>query len=210
MAGNNVCKICRRMGQKLFLKGEKCSSPKCPIVKRPYPPGQKGKRRKRGLSEYGKALREKQKLREWYGLSERQFKKYINEILAKRGKVADAAQEVIKKLEKRLDNVVMRLGFAPSRAQARQLIGHGYFKIRGRECNIPSFEVKKGDVISMRKEKAGKPFVKELSVYLKKVQPPSWLKLDPQKMEGEVIGEPSPEESGVPSEISSIFEFYSR
>ena len=198
------------MGQKLFLKGEKCSSPKCPIVRKPYPPGQKGKRRKRGPSEYGKELMEKQKLREWYGMSERQFKKYIREVLAERGRVADTALELIKKLEKRLDNVVVRLGFSHSRAQARQLISHGYFLVRGRPCNIPSFEVKKGDVISLKKQKQKKPFFKELSVSLKKVQPPSWLSLDPKKMEGKVVGEPSFEESGVPAEISSIFEFYSR
>lgn len=199
------------MGQKLFLKGEKCFSPKCPIIKKPYPPGQKAKRRRRrGASEYGKELMEKQKLRRWYGMSERQFKKYIREVLAERGKVADTAQELIKKLEKRLDNVVMKLGFSHSRAQARQLISHGYFLVRGRPCNIPSFEVKKGDVISVKKEKQKKPFFKALAVSLKKVQSPSWLHLDPKKMEGKVVEEPSIEESGAPAEISSIFEFYSR
>ncbi|MCD6500846.1 30S ribosomal protein S4 [bacterium] len=210
MEKNSVCKICRRIGEKLFLKGEKCSSPKCPLVKKPYPPGQKTKKRKTGLSEYGKELREKQKLREWYGISERQFKKYIKEILAKRGKVKDTALELIKKLEKRLDNVVMRLGFASSRAQARQLINHSYFLVNGKPCNIPSFEVSKGDVVSLKKEKQSKPFLKELSVTLKKVQPPSWLSLNARKMEGKVIAEPSLTESGVPAETSSIFEFYSR
>lgn len=198
------------MGQKLFLKGEKCSSPKCPIIKKPYPPGQKAKRRTRRVSEYGKELREKQKLRNWYGVSERQFKKYIKQILTERGKVEDTALELIKKLEKRLDNVVLRLGFARSRAQARQLISHGYFLVRGRPCNIASFEVRKGDVISLKKQKQAKPLFKELSISLKKFQPPSWLRLDSKKMEGEVIGEPSFEESGAPAEISSIFEFYSR
>lgn len=206
----SVCKICRRVGQKLFLKGEKCSSPKCPIVRKPYPPGQKRKRTTRRPSEYGKELMEKQKLREWYGIAESQFKKYIREVLAERGRVVDTALELIKKLEKRLDNVVLRLGFSQSRAQARQLISHGYFLVAGRSCNIPSFEVKKGDVISLRKQKEKKPLFKEFSVSLKKVQPPSWLSLDPKKMEGKVVGEPSLEESGVPAEISSIFEFYSR
>lgn len=211
MSENSVCKICRRMGQKLFLKGEKCSSPKCPIIKKPYPPGQKAKRRRRrGGSEYGKELREKQKLKNWYGVSERQFKRYIKQILSKRGKIEDTALELIKKLEKRLDNVVLRLGFAHSRAQARQLVSHGYFLVRGRSCNISSFEVRKGDVISLKKQKQGKPLFKELSIFLKKFQPPSWLQLDSKKMEGKVIGEPSLEESGAPAEISSIFEFYSR
>ena len=209
---NSVCKICRRIGQKLFLKGEKCFSPKCPIIRKPYPPGQKRKKRRgrRELSEYGKELREKQKLRKWYGIREAQFKKYIKEVLAERGKVEDAALELIKKLEKRLDNVVMKLGFAHSRAQARQLISHGYFLVGGRPCNIPSFEVKKGDIISLREQKQKKSFFKTLTVSLKKVQPPSWLRLDIKKMEGKIIGEPFLEESGVTAEISSIFEFYSR
>jgi len=117
------CKICRRAGTKLFLRGEKCLSPKCPMVRRPYPPGQKGKRRPTPLSEYGKQLREIQKLKSWYNLRERQFKKYVKEVLAKRGKVEDLGEILIRLLEKRLDNVIFRLGFATSRGKYTFLSG---------------------------------------------------------------------------------------
>lgn len=207
---NDACTICRRVGQKLFLKGEKCTSPKCPLVKRPYPPGMKRKRTRRRISEYGKELFEKQKMKEWYGISERQFKNYIKNILKKRGKIEDTALELVKKLEKRLDNVVFRIGLASSRAGARQLVSHNHFLVNGKPVNIPSYEVKKGDVISLREQKKGKPFFKKISLTLKKVQPPSWLKIDKEKIIGEVVGEPSIEDSGIPAEIPSIFEFYSR
>ncbi len=206
----DVCTICRRLRQKLFLKGEKCISPKCPVVKRPYPPGVKGKRAKGKFSEYEKELFEKQKMRSFYGISEKQFKNYVKEILKKRGKIEDTALELVKKLEKRLDNVVFRLGFATSRAQARQLVNHGHFLVNGKPVDIPSYQVRKGDVISVREYKKGKPFYKKTSLILKKIQPPSWLKLDKEKFSGEVIGEPSLEEAGVPAEIPSIFEFYAR
>ncbi|MDI6883164.1 MAG: 30S ribosomal protein S4 [Patescibacteria group bacterium] len=208
----NSCKICRRLGQKLFLKGEKCFSPKCPLIRKPYQPGQKRKRtgKKGGVSEYGKELREKQKVREYYGIEERQFRRYIKEILKKRGKIEDTAFELIKRLEKRLDNVVLRLGFSRSRRQARQLVSHNYFLVNKKPVNIPSFGVKKGDVISLKPKKKEKQFFKGLSLYIKQVQPPSWLRLDKEKMEGKVIGEPNLEEAGAPAEISSIFEFYSR
>lgn len=206
----NSCKICRRVGQKLFLKGEKCFSPKCSFIKKPYPPGQKGKRRKGGLSEYGKELIEKQKIRAWYGISEAQFKKYVKEILKKRGRGEDTSTQLVKKLEKRLDNVVYKLGFASSRAQARQLVNHGHFLVNNKPVNIPSFQVKKNDIISLKKTKREKTYFKKIIPLLNKVQPPSWLVLDKKKIEGKVIGEPNLEESGVPAEISSIFEFYSR
>ena len=204
------CKICRRAGTKLFLKGEKCLSPKCPMVRRPYPPGQKGKRRPTPLSEYGKQLREIQKLKSWYNLRERQFKKYVKEVLAKRGKVEDLGEILIRLLEKRLDNVIFRLGFATSRPQARQLVNHGHFLVNGRSVNIPSYQVRKGDVISIKPQKAKKANFQNLKNLLKKHTPPSWLKLDLEKLEGEVIGEPTLQEAAPPVEISSIFEYYSR
>jgi len=206
----DVCTICRRIGQKLFLKGEKCISPKCPLIKRPYPPGIKGKRGKRRLSDYGKELFEKQKMRDFYGISERQFKTYVKNILKRRGKVEDTALELVKKLEKRLDNVVFRMGLASSRMEARQLVSHSHFLVNGKPVNIPSYQLKKGDVISFREQKKGKPFFKKISLTLKKTQPPSWLKVDREKIKGELIGEPSFKDSGVPAEIPSIFEFYSR
>jgi len=204
------CKICRRVGVKLFLKGDKCLSPKCPMVKRPYPPGQKGKRRMRALSEYGKELREKQKLRNWYGLKERQFRKYVKGVLAKRGKVEDAGDLLIRLLESRLDNVVYRMGFASSRRQARQVITHGHFLVNGKKVNIPSFQVKKGDKISLNPGSSKKSLFQNLSTILKRHTPPSWIKLNVEKLEGEITGEATLEESAPPAEISAIFEYYSR
>ncbi|PJE69648.1 MAG: 30S ribosomal protein S4 [Candidatus Staskawiczbacteria bacterium CG10_big_fil_rev_8_21_14_0_10_38_10] len=206
----NKCKACRRLGQKLFLKGERCLSPKCAMVKRAYPPGLAGKRRKRRLSDYGKALREKQRLRSWYGLSERQFKKYVKEVLSKRGKVENLAEEFIKKLEKRLDNVIFRLGFSKSRSQARQLVLHGYFLINKKPITMPSYEVKKGDAIAIKEGKKRKTALKDLSATLKKKQVASWLKIDKDKLEAELTGEPSLGEVLPPAEIPTIFEYYSR
>jgi small subunit ribosomal protein S4 len=207
----NVCKICRRLGQKLFLKGEKCSSPKCPMIKKPYPPGlQKKRRRGLSVSEYGKELAEKQKLKNYYGLRESQFKKYIEEILKSRQRAEDASLLLIKKLEKRLDNVVFRLGFARSRREARELVSHGHFLVDSKPVNIPSFEVQKGQAISVKETKKKKPFFKNLSIALKNYQPPVWLKLDREKLEGKVIEEPTGEDIGVPVDVSAIFEFYSR
>lgn len=206
---NSKCKICRRAGAKLFLKGERCFGPKCPMVKRPYPPGQKRKRRTRGLSEYGQQLREKQKLKNWYGLKERQFKKYVLEVLDRRGK-EDAESSLIKKLESRLDNVIFRLGLTSSRSQARQLVNHGHFKINSKKVNYPSYQVKKGDVINVSEFALKNNFFKNIKTKLKKYQPPSWLKLNVEKLEGKVIDQPSFEEAAPPAEISAIFEFYSK
>jgi len=203
------CKICRRLGVKLFLKGERCFSPKCAMVKKPYPPGLK-KKRGSSLSEYGKELREKQKLKNWYNLRERQFKKYVKEVLEKRANVEDASALLIKKLESRLDNVVFRLGFALSRSLARQMVNHGHFLVNGKKVDIPSYMVKKGDKIKVNPKSQQKNLFKEILPRLKKHNPPLWLKLYPEKMEAEVVGEPSIEEASPPAEISSIFEFYSK
>lgn len=206
---NSKCKICRRLGVKLFLKGEKCLSPKCPMVRKPYSPGKKGKRRVKALSEYGKELREKQKLKNWYGLKESQFRKYVREILERRQKV-DAATQLIKTLETRLDNVVFRLGFSPSRAQARELISHSHFLVNGKVVNIPGYLVKKGDKIEIKSTSREKTIFQNLPTLLKKYKTPSWLELNIEKLEGKVIGEPSLEEAAPPVEISAIFEYYSR
>jgi len=207
---DSKCKICRRLGVKIFLKGEKCLSPKCPMVKRPYPPGQKRKRRPTPLSEYGKALREKQKLKSWYNLKERQFKNYVKRILERRGKVEDASSLLIKILESRLDNVVLRLGFANSRDQAQQLVSYGHFLVNGKSINTPSYLVKKGDTVSVKAQKTKKTIFQNLKNLLKKYKTPSWLALDVEKLEGKVIAEPGLEEAAPPVEISAIFEFYSR
>jgi small subunit ribosomal protein S4 len=207
---NSKCKICRRLGVKLFLKGDKCLSPKCPMVKRAYPPGQKKKRRPTPPSEYGKALREKQKLKNWYNLKERQFKNYVKKTLKRRGRVEDTSSLLIKILESRLDNVVFRLGFANSRAQAQQLVSYGHFLVNGKSIDTPSCLVKKGDIVSIKAQKTKKAIFQNLKNLLKKYKTPSWLALDVEKLEGKVIGEPSLEEAAPPVEISVIFEFYSK
>ena len=207
---NAKCKICRRLGVKLFLKGEKCLSPKCPMVKKAYPPGQKGKRRVKALSEYGKELREKQKLKNWYNLKERQFRKYVKETLEKRGKVEDAATRLIQTLESRLDNVVFRLGFASSRRKAKLLISHRHFLVNDKVINIPSYLVKKGDKIKIRPTSHKKTVFQNISTTLKKYETPAWLELNIEKLEGKAVGRPSLEEVAPPVEISSIFEYYSR
>lgn len=206
---NAKCKICRRLGQKLFLKGERCFSPKCSMVKKAYPPGIKKKRRSRGFSEYGKELREKQKLKFWYGLNEKQFKNYIKKTLSKRGK-EDTESTLIEKLESRLDNVIFRLGFANSRFQARQMVNHGHFQVNSRKVNYPSYQVKKGDLISILPSSLGKNIFQNLKTKIKKYTPPAWLKLDKEKLEGKVISLPTLEEAVPPAEISAIFEYYSR
>lgn len=203
------CRICRRLGEKLFLKGDKCNSPKCLVVKRPYAPGAKRKRSPRSLSEYGKELREKQRLKNWYNLKERQFKNYVEKSLEKRGK-EDTGNLLIKMLESRLDNVVYRSGLASSRAQARQIVNHGHFQINGKRVDIPSAEIKKGDVVAvMENAKKKQYFVNVLPVF-KKHKGPSWIEINTDKMEAKVTGDPSLAESAPPAEISSIFEFYSR
>lgn len=189
------------------MKGERCFSAKCAMVKRPYPAGQKRKRRRSGLSEYAKELREKQKLKNWYNLRERQFKKYVKQALSQRGRTEDAATLLIRKLETRLDNVVFRLGFAPSRPKAKQLVSHRHFLVNKKAVNIPSLGLRKGDKIGVRPASQKKGLFKNL---LKKHEPPAWLKFDSQKLEAEVVAEPSLEEAAPPAEISSIFEYYSR
>lgn len=198
------------MGAKLFLKGEKCLSVKCLMIRKPYPPGAAKKRPGRSLSEYGKELREKQKLKNWYNLRERQFKNYVNDVLSKRGQVEDAGNLLVKKLESRLDNAVYRLGFASSRSQAKQATSHGHFLVNGKKVDVPSYALRKGDIISLRPKSQKKNAYQNINNILKKYTPPSWLELNAEKMEGKVIGEPSMQEVAPPAEITAIFEFYSR
>lgn len=207
---DNKCKICRRLGVKLFLKGERCLSVKCSIIRKPYPPGQKKKRRARALSEYGKELREKQKMKNWYNLRERQFKKYVKSVLNAKGKVKDASALLVKILETRLDNVVFKLGFASSRVLARQMISHGHFLVNDKPMNIPSYLAKKGDRITLKPKSNKKVVFQNLSLTLKKHAAPSWLEMNVEKMEGKVLRDPGLEDITPPAEISSIFEFYSR
>lgn len=204
------CKTCRRLGQKLFLKGDRCFSEKCAMNKRPFPPGPQKKRRGGNASAYKKSLNEKQTLKKWYGLSERQFKAYVNETLRKMGKVEDLSVELIKILETRLDNVIFRLGFGKSRPQSRQLVSHGYFLINGKPVNIASYQVNKKDIITLKDNKKVKGIFRELAEELKTKEIPLWLSLDKNKLEAKIVGEPNLEEVKAPAEISLVFEFYSR
>jgi len=180
------------------------------MVKKPYSPGPKAKKRVKALSEYGKELKEKQKLKNWYNLEEKQFRKYVKNILETRSKSVDARVRLIEKLESRLDNVVFRLGFAPSRAAARQMVSHCHFTVNGKSVNIPSYSVRKGDKISVASGFSKKNIFKKLSPVLKKHNSPSWLQFNAEKLEGKVVGLPNLEEAAPPAELSSIFEFYSK
>jgi small subunit ribosomal protein S4 len=209
-SGIAKCKICRRAGAKLFLRGERCLSQKCSIIKKPYPPGQKAKKRMKALSEYGKELKEKQKLKNWYNLEEKQFRNYVKEILKTKSRALDARTRLIIALESRLDNVIFRLGFAPSRRAARQMVSHCHFTVNGKSVNIASYSVKKGDKINVVQNSLKKNIFQKLPSLLKKYNPPLWLQLKAENLEGKVVSSPNLEEAAPPAELSSIFEFYSK
>lgn len=171
---------------------------------------QQKKKRTKAASEYKKSLQEKQAMKRLYGLSEKQFKRYVKEALEKMGRVENVSEELVKYLEKRLDNVVFRLGFAKTRAMSRQMVNHSYFTVNGKPVNIPSYQVKKGDVVALKETKKKKPIFKDLTAEMKKVEAPVWLTMNKEKLEAKTIGEPSLLEANPPVEISLIFEFYSR
>jgi small subunit ribosomal protein S4 len=202
------CKLCRRAGEKLFLKGDRCSGPKCAMVRKPYAPGMHGKGISRSLSEFGKQLAMKQKIKRIYGVMERQFRKHFEEIQHKSGITGDL---LLTRLEMRLDNVVYRLGFAPSRALARQLVSHKMFSVNGIMLNIPSAKVKIGDVIAIRELKKDKTYIKSQAEILKgKKDIPAWLTLDATKLEGQVIALPSRDSIGINVDPQIVVEYYSR
>lgn len=204
------CKICRRLGDKLFLKGEKCFSAKCPMIKRPYAPGQKPKRRRAGVSEFGKELREKQRIRKQYNLSEKQFKNYAKEVLNTGAKVEDVSSLFIQKIETRLDNVIFRTGVAKSRIEARQMVSHGHFYVNGKKTDIPSQSLKIGDKISIREGSKTKPLFSNLEEKIKKIPAPQWMKVNGKNFEVEIIKYPTIEDVQLPGELSAVFEHYSR
>lgn len=210
METNVKCKICRRAGAKLFLKGARCYNQKCAMVRRPTTPGKKGKRRPRSLSEYGRELREKQRMKAWYNLREQQFKNYVKAILDRKGRDEDLPLALVNSLESRLDNVVFRLGFAPSRLAARQLVSHKCFLVNGKPVNLPSRKIGKGDVVAVAPRKAKNNYFKQLKEALKSHKPPAWLALDWEKLEGKRIGDPTVEEAMPPAEIGTVFEFYAK
>jgi len=204
------CKICRRLGDKLFLKGEKCLGSKCAMIKRPFAPGQKAKKRRSALTEFGREMREKQKVKKWYNISESQFKDYVFEVMENRGSGMDVATQLISKLESRVDNIVFRMGWAKSRGQARLLVSHGHILINGRKIDIPSYRTSVGDTISIREGSKNKEGLKGLSETLKKYSLPKWLSFDGDKIEGKIMRYPTTEDVQLPSEVSTIFEHYSR
>ena len=204
------CKLCRREGMKLYLKGEKCYTEKCPFERRAYPPGQHGKEasfRRRKLSDYSMQLREKQKARRIYGVLERQFRRYYHEAERRAGLTGENLLAV---LESRLDNVVYRLGFADSRAHARQLVQHGHFMLNGRKTNIPSALVRANDVVGVRPQSLSNTYFKERRELLGKREVPTWLSLDEETMDGRVLALPTRQEIDVPVSEQLIVEFYSR
>jgi len=204
------CKKCRRLKTKLFLKGEKCFSFKCPLVKKPYPPGEKPKKVVSRVTEYSKLLAEKQKLKLFYNLRDHQLKRYVKEILEKSKKYQDLDQALVEKLELRLDNVIFRLGLAVSRAQARQLVSHKYFLINKRPVNIPSYQLKVGDLIEIKPQKLKKKIFQNLKERLKNVQIPEYLEFDLEKLQARVVSKPKVEDLGIPVDLHSIFEFYTK
>jgi len=190
------------------LKGDRCDSPKCAMIKKAYPPGMHGKNFGRGLSEYGKQLAMKQKIKRIYGIMEKQFKKHFDEIKNKEGVTGDLLME---RLEMRMDNVVYRMGFASSRALARQLVGHGVFEVNGRKVNIPSCKIKTNDLISVRGDKKNKNYFKNRSQILKnKKDFPAWISFDAKKLEGKVLSSPSMEKTEVGVNPQLVVEYYSR
>ncbi|MDI3339760.1 MAG: 30S ribosomal protein S4 [Sphaerobacter sp.] len=207
-----VCRICRREGMKLFLKGERCFGPKCPIVQRQpaknFPPGQHGQKRTRRPSEYGLQLREKQKIRRMYGVMERQFRKHFEEA-ERRGGVT--GENLLQILEMRLDNVVYRLGFADSRAQARQLVRHGHFTVNGRKTNIPSYQVKPGDVVAVRPQSREREYFKVVAETAGAKQVPEWISRDMATLSGRIINAPTLDQiERPPFNEQLVVEFYSR
>ncbi|HZS93796.1 MAG TPA: 30S ribosomal protein S4 [Chloroflexota bacterium] len=203
-----VCKICRREGLKLFLKGDRCFTPKCAVEanRKPYPPGQHTQRRRK-QSEYGIQLREKQKARFLYGILERQFRRHFEEAERRPG---STGENLLRILEMRLDNVVYRLGFAESRAQARQLVTHGHITVNGQKVNIPSYETKVGQVIGVRPRSRQTEYFKTLAELLKHRRVPEWLSLDIENMSGRILSVPSRSDIDANVQEQLIVEYYSR
>jgi small subunit ribosomal protein S4 len=205
-----ICKKCRRSGQKLFLREERCFSTKCAMVKKPYAPGMKAKKHKSALSEYGAQLAEKQKVKKIYGITERQFRKYFAEASRAKGIVPDA---LIVKLETRLDNAVFRLGIAGSRAKARQIVSHGHILLNNKRVDIPSIHLKKEDVVMIRPESLKKVIFKDLEAKIKKQTIPSWLSIENKEggvFKATVHGAPNRAQVELPVDLAMIIEFYSR
>ncbi|MDP9272041.1 MAG: 30S ribosomal protein S4 [Chloroflexota bacterium] len=201
-----VCRICRREGLKLFLKGSRCYTRKCSFERRSTPPGMYAQRRRK-VSEFGLQLREKQKVRKSYSVLERQFSNYFRKAAQHSGMTG---VNLLRMLEMRLDNVVFRMGFASSRAQARQLVTHGHFAVNGRATNIPSFQTKVGDRIEVRENRRSREYFKTTSETIKSAQIPEWVSIDAAKLAGTILSEPTREQMPLEFNEQLVVEYYSR
>jgi small subunit ribosomal protein S4 len=202
------CRKCRRAMDKLFLKGDRCNTPKCGLVRRASIPGMHGKKMKRNLSEFGMQLAVKQKIKRIYGILEKQIRKHFEEIKGKKGVSGDL---LLERLEMRLDNVVYRIGFGNSRSQARQLVNHGWIRVNGKKVDIPSFKVKMGDTISFSENKLNKNYLKNIEQVLKnKKDFPGWISFDSKEYAGKVTGVPKRDEMGINIDAQVVVEYYSR
>ncbi len=202
----SVCRLCRREGVKLYLKGSRCYTKKCAFERRPSPPGQHGIRRRK-VGDYGLQLREKQKVRRVYGVLERQFKNYFE---AAEGRPGVTGESLLRLLETRLDNVVFRLGFAPSRSAARQLVSHGHFSVNGRPTNVASFELRPGDRVEVRESRRDRELFKAAKETLHNQQAPDWLSLDAAKLAGTVVALPRRDQMPLDVNEQLVVEYYSR
>ena len=205
-----VCKLCRREGEKLFLKGARCFSQKCSFERRDYPPGQHGRSaqfRRRRESDYGRQLRAKQKARRVYGVMERQFRRYYGEALQRRGLTG---LNLLQILETRLDNVVYRMGYADSRAQARLLVTHGHFDVNGRRTDVPSMLLSSSDEVAVREGSAARPYFKELRSLVEDRSAPDWISRDPKNLSGKVMRLPERIEIDGNLNEQLIVEYYSQ
>ena len=205
-------KVERRLGEKLFLKGHRCLGPKCAYIRRGYPPGLHGKkksggRHRRGLSEYGELLREKQKIRYLYGLGDKDIARYSKKAASTSGVFSS---NLLRMLESRLDNAVFRLGFTESRRIARQVVNHGHVLVNSKMVSIPSFQIKRGDTIALKEKILSSPLFSELEIKIKKYEAPQWLELDRTNKAGKVTRLPEADDAGVSADVTKIKEFYSR
>jgi small subunit ribosomal protein S4 len=202
----SVCRLCRREGTKLFLKGARCYSKKCAVERRPSPPGQHGVRRRK-MSEYGTHLREKQKIRRVYSIMERQFKGYFD---VARSRPGVTGENLLRLLELRLDNVVYRMGFATSRAQARQLVNHGHFSVNGRPTDVASYQLRPGDRIEVRETRRSLEPFKIARASMGAAQRPEWLTVEPERLAGQVTSLPRRDQMPLELNEQLVVEYYSR
>jgi small subunit ribosomal protein S4 len=203
---DSSCKLCRREGEKLFLKGERCYTNKCSVLKRAYAPGQHGQQRKK-MSEYGLQLREKQKARRFYGILESQFRGYFEMAVKKKGITGENLLQI---LESRLDNVIYRMGLATSRPEARQLVRHGHYTVNGKKVNIPSLLLKPGDIIGVKEKFRGSEKMKSIIDIAGGKAVPKWLEFDAENLTGKVVSLPAREDIDLPIKEHLIVELYSK